>query len=82
MLKKQLKQCDVCGLPGIRQRHITRSYGKGKDLIIIENVPVMMCPHCGEDYLMPETIDEIERIKLHRRHFAATRSVAVAAFTA
>ena len=72
--------CDICGQEGAQVRHVTRSYGKGTDLLIIENVPVVSCPHCGESYLTAETLHEIERIKLHRQSFAKKRSVPVAAF--
>ncbi len=72
--------CDICGQAGAQVRHVTRSYGKGADLLIIENVPVVSCPHCGESYLTAETLHEIERIKLHRQSFAKKRSVPVAAF--
>jgi len=72
--------CDICGKKGARVRHVTRSYGRGEDLLVIENVPVVSCPHCGESYLTAETLHEIERIKLHRQSFAEKRSVAVAEF--
>lgn len=72
--------CDICGKEGARLRHVTRSYGKGNKLLVIENVPVISCPHCGESYLTAETLHEIERIKLHRQHIAAKRPVAVAHF--
>jgi len=72
--------CDVCGQRGARIRRVTRSYGKGKSLLVIQNVPVVSCPHCSESYLTAETLHEIERIKLHRKSFAETRKVAVAKF--
>jgi YgiT-type zinc finger domain-containing protein len=72
--------CDICGKEGARVRHVTRSYGQGEDLLVIENVPVISCPHCGESYLTAETLHEIERIKLHRQNFATERSVSVAVF--
>jgi len=72
--------CDICGQEGAQVRRVTRSYGNGPDLLIIENVPVVTCPHCGESYLTAETLHEIERIKLHRQSFAKERSVPVAAF--
>ena len=59
---------------------MTRSYGKGADLLVIENVPVVVCPSCGESYLTAETLHEIERIKIHRRSLAKPRNVAVADF--
>jgi YgiT-type zinc finger domain-containing protein len=73
-------KCDICGQEGAHIRHVTRSYGRGKDLLIIENIPVVSCPHCGESYLTAETLHEIERIKLHRQNFATKRPVPVAAF--
>jgi YgiT-type zinc finger domain-containing protein len=72
--------CDICGKEGARIHRVSRSYGKGESLLIIENVPVISCPHCGESYLNAETLHEIERIKLHRKSFAMTRSVEVAEF--
>ena len=73
--------CDICGEKGARIRRVTRSYGKGDNLLVIENVPVISCPHCGESYLTAETLHEIERIKLHRRSIAIKRSVPVAAYS-
>jgi len=72
--------CDNCGKEGARVRHVSKSYGQGDNLLVIENVPIISCPHCGESYLTAETLHEIERIKLHRKSFAEQRQVAVAAF--
>lgn len=72
--------CEICGKNGAQIKYITRSYGKGVNLLVIENVPVVVCPNCGESYLTAETLHEIERIKLHRRSLAKPRSVAVASF--
>lgn len=72
--------CDVCGQTGAKIRHVTRSYGKGDDLLVIENVPVVSCPRCGESYLTAETLHEIERIKLHRQAMAEEWPVPVAVF--
>lgn len=72
--------CDLCGKEGARIRTITRSYGKGDDLLVIEGIPVVSCPHCGESYLTSETLHEIERIKLHRKNIAEQRNVAVATY--
>ncbi len=72
--------CDICGKKGAEVRYMTRSYGKGASLLIIENVPVVVCPNCGESYLTAETLHEIERIKLHRKNLAKLKSVPVAEF--
>lgn len=72
--------CDLCGQGGAQVRRVARSYGKGPTLLVIENVPLVSCPHCGESYLTAETLHEIERIKVHRRALAEERCIAVAAF--
>ena len=73
-------KCDICGREGASIRGITKSYGKGKDLLVIEKIPVVGCPHCGETYLTAETLHEIERIKRHRKSLAVERPVEVAKF--
>jgi YgiT-type zinc finger domain-containing protein len=72
--------CDVCGKEGAHIRYLTRSYGKGRNLFVIENVPVVCCSHCGANYITAETAHELARIKLHRKSLAVERPVAVAEF--
>lgn len=72
--------CDICGKEGARLRRMARTYGKGDDLLVIENVPVTSCPHCGESYLTAETTRELDRIRRHRRDVAVSRPVPVAEY--
>ncbi len=72
--------CEICGKQGARIRRITRVYGKGKDFLLIENIPVVVCSRCGESYLEAETLHEIERIKLHQKSFAAKRPIPIVDF--
>lgn len=72
--------CDICGTECVRVRRILRTYSKGKDLLVIENIPVISCPHCGSSYLTAETLHEIDRIKRQRKSVAVERSVEVASF--
>jgi YgiT-type zinc finger domain-containing protein len=72
--------CDVCGQEGARIRRVARAYGKGKNMLVIENIPVVSCPHCGESYLTADTLHEIERLKLHRKSLAVERPVGVVSF--
>lgn len=72
--------CDICGKDGARIRKVARTYGKGKDLLVIENIPIVSCPHCGESYLTAATLQEIERLKLHRKSLAIERHVEVVRF--
>lgn len=73
--------CDICGKDGASIRRVTETFGKGKKLLVIENIPMVKCPHCRDSYFDAETLHEIERIKQHRKDFAVQRSVEVASFT-
>ena len=73
-------KCGICGQEGARIRRMSETYGKGQNLLVIENIPVVRCPHCHERYFTAETLHEIERIKLHRKRLADSRSVEVAIF--
>ena len=79
-MRKMKERCDICGKPGVLRRRLSRTYGKGATLLVVENVPIVACPNCGESYMTAETLHEIERIKLHRRSLAKPRSVAVVSF--
>lgn len=79
-MRKSKERCDVCGKPGVIHRRLSRTYGRGTSLLVVENVPVVSCPNCGESYLTAETLHEIERIKLHRRSLARSRPVATVSF--
>ena len=80
MMKRTKERCAVCGKPGVIHRRLTKTFGRGASLLVVENVPVVACPNCGESYMTAETLHEIERIKLHRRNLAKKRSVATVSF--
>jgi YgiT-type zinc finger domain-containing protein len=69
--------CDICGKEGACIRRVVETYGKGRNMLVIENVPMVSCQHCGESYFTAETLHEIERINLHRDSLATERSVSL-----
>ena len=73
-------KCDICGKNSAQLRKVSRTYGKGKNILVIENIPVINCPRCGESYMEAQTLHEIERIKLHRKSFSVKRQIPVANF--
>ncbi len=73
--------CDVCGFSRALIRHTARTYGKGKNLLVIEDVPVVSCPNCGTNYLTASTLKVIDRIKRDRKTMAVLQSVEVASFS-
>jgi YgiT-type zinc finger domain-containing protein len=79
---EKLMHCQICCEDGARIRRITETLGKGSDLLVVEDVPLVACPHCGESYFTAETLHELERIRLHRTSFAIERPIGVARFVA
>ena len=75
-------QCACCGSASVQLKHVTRSFGEGAALLVIEAVPMWRCPSCGESYFSAQTMHAIERIKALRKSVAVDRSVPVAAFEA
>jgi YgiT-type zinc finger domain-containing protein len=76
------RHCADCGGDSIQLKHVTRSFGKGANLLVIEGVPMWSCPKCGASYFTAKTMHEIERIKALRKSLAVKRSVAVVAYEA
>lgn len=71
--------CKNCGKEGARERLVTESLGKGADLLVVENVPLVHCPICGESYFTAKTLHELEEIRRLRRG-VMQRNVEVAPF--
>ena len=69
-----------CVRAGVQLRAVTRSFGRGPSLLVIEGIPLWSCPHCGESYFRAQTLHAIERIKTLRKSVAVDRQVAVAVF--
>ena len=72
--------CDMCGQRGARVRRTTRTFGSGRSAFLIEGVPLVRCPNCGESYCTAATLQEIERIRRHWRKLAVAKRVPVAKF--
>jgi YgiT-type zinc finger domain-containing protein len=74
------KKCAHCASKKIQLKHVTRSFGKGAELMVVESIPMWSCQACGESYFTAQTMHEIERIKALRKSIAKKRTVPVAEF--
>jgi YgiT-type zinc finger domain-containing protein len=72
----------LCGDNQAQQRHVTRRFGRGGRPVVIENIPYIVCPRCGERYFTAATMREIERLKQLRTERARRKPVAVFSFGA
>ena len=62
------------------QKHVTRSFGKGDQVVVIDRIPVCVCPHCGESYFTASTLQEVERLRMHRASLDVSSMAPVLAF--
>jgi len=74
--------CDLCGAKTARLNRVTRSYGQGRDLLVVENVPVVRCSSCGGSYFTAAALRELHRINSQRKALASKRQVPIARFAA
>jgi len=72
--------CNFCGNNEAHIRRVTETYGKGKNLLVIKNIPIVSCSDCGQSYFIAETLHEIERIRLHHKSLAIKCLVGVVKF--
>jgi YgiT-type zinc finger domain-containing protein len=54
-------------------KHVTRTFGRGKSILVIEDVPMVVCPKCGQSYFTAETLQELERLRLHKQSVGVQR---------
>lgn len=73
-------KCELCGTQAATIKKTTKSFGRGDNLVIIEDIPVVHCSSCHESYLTAETAREIDRIRKNRRRLGKAKRVLVASF--
>lgn len=73
-------RCDNCGSDQARERRVTRTYGADADLLVIENVPIVTCPSCGESYMTSATMRHLDDLRERGQSVAVARSVGVVEF--
>ena len=75
-------QCEQCGKDSAKIRRVPQTLGKGDELIVVENVPLVACRNCGESYFTADTLHHLERIRCTRETSTTPRLIPVANFDA
>lgn len=55
--------CDRCDDVALRHAHISTAFWQGAGLVVIRNIPAMVCPGCGEEYVDDATVVMIDRMR-------------------
>lgn len=59
---REKEQCYFCGHGTLEEQRVTVDLRRGERLIVIKNVPALVCNECGERQYSLETSQEIDRI--------------------
>ena len=76
----KLTVCDICGIKAARTVKRPQVLGRGAQMILVDNVPVIACRNCGESYMTSETIHRLDDIRSKQKANSAARKIAVAEF--
>ncbi len=74
-------KCEICGAQEAVAKTTTKSFGRGDNLVVIEDIPIIHCSSCHESYLTADTSRELDRIRKNRRRRGKPKRVLVASFT-
>jgi len=63
MMKKN-KQSDLCATCGsqMEQGKTTFTVDYGSGVVVVRNVPAMICTHCGSEWIDDQQAEKIEKI--------------------
>lgn len=81
MKKKEqlnLETCSLCNHDSAELTVRTQIVGKGENQVIVENVPMYHCRHCGGTYFTREVALALQQIRLQPELYARSKSFAAA----
>lgn len=55
--------CDRCADSPLREARISTAFWQGDGLVVLRNIPAMVCPACGEEYVDDETVVALDRMR-------------------
>ena len=61
--------CAHCNQGFARLVKLPQVYQRGKQLTVIENVPMMLCDNCGQSYVTSDTWKGIDEVLAHPAKF-------------
>jgi len=83
MKKKEEIELMICDNCGVKAAHLVKRpqvLGRGTKMMLVDNVPVIACRNCGENYMTSETMHQLDKIRMKQKAESAERKVAVAEF--
>ncbi len=72
--------CEICGAKTASIKKVTKSFGQGRGLVVIENIPTLSCSSCHESYITASTARTLDCVRKNRVAVGKARRVLVALF--
>lgn len=72
--------CINCGNPTTIEIRRDELFGNGDAAVIIENIPMTKCQHCGMVYLEPSVSRMIDEICAHPENYTSIKEKLVAEY--
>ncbi len=76
--QRSYETCSLCNHVSAELTWRTQIVGKGAKQVIVENVPMYHCRHCGGTYFTREVALALQAIRLHPEQFAKRKTFAAA----
>ncbi|WP_264210740.1 YgiT-type zinc finger protein [Leisingera thetidis] len=58
----QLPLCGRCAQSRLKQQHVKTAVWREAELMVVENIPALVCPACGEEFIGPKTEAGLQRM--------------------
>lgn len=55
--------CDHCSTGVLKSGQISTAFWQGDGLVVVRNIPAMVCPDCGEQYIDDLTVVQLDRMR-------------------
>ena len=83
MRKNEETKLIICDNCGVKAAHIVKRpqvLGRGTKMMLVDNVPVIACRNCSENYMKGETMHRLDKIRMKQKIESVERKVGVAEF--
>jgi YgiT-type zinc finger domain-containing protein len=74
--------CSFCGEKAAHEILRSRSFGRGRKLIVIEDIPTMECSNCHETYYTGGTLKILDSLLSNPARITEVKEIPVAKFAA
>jgi YgiT-type zinc finger domain-containing protein len=73
--------CEYCNKKAARRISLNHTFGKGTELLVVENVETVVCDNCGQSYVEGKALNTLNEILTSPERYSRPKKVAVADFS-